>query len=116
MANLSGGAGITAPYQDAEVIVQILQWGSQMGFDDAVGKIYAEGFDPEKAKANDPDIPKVLNFGETIGTFVKQKVLDRYLVLDLFAVQSSWRRVGPAALRERQRLNEPKLCENFEAM
>lgn len=70
----------------------------------------------ENANANDPDIRKALNFGETIGTFVKQKVLDRDLVLDLFAVQSSWRRVGPAALRERQRLNEPQLHENFEAL
>jgi hypothetical protein len=107
---------MTATYQDAELIVQILQWGSQMGIEDAIGKIYAEGFDPEKANANDPEIRKIHNFGETIGTLVKQKVLDRVLVLDLFAIQSSWRRVGPAALRERERLNEPRLCENYEAL
>ena len=107
---------MTATYQDAELIVQILQWGSQMGIEDALGTIRAEGFDPEKADANDPDIRKVLYFGEAIATFVKQNVLDRDLVLDLWAVQSSWRRVGPAALRARQRVGEPRLYENYEAL
>jgi hypothetical protein len=107
---------MTATYQDAELIVQILQWGSQMGIEDAFGKIHAEAFDPEKAEANDPDIRKVLYFGEAIATFVKQNVLDRDLVLDLWAVQSSWRRVGPAALRARQRAGEPRLYENYEAL
>jgi hypothetical protein len=107
---------MTATYQDAELIVQILQWGSQMGIEDALGKIHAEGFDPEKADANDPDVRKVLYFGEAIATFVKQNVLDRDLVLDLWAVQSSWRSVGPAALRARQRVGEPRLYENYEAL
>jgi hypothetical protein len=107
---------MTATYQDAELIVQILQWGSQMGVEDALSATHAEGFDPEKADANDPDIRKVLYFGEAIATFVKQNVLDRDLVLDLWAVHSSWRRVGPAALRERQRMGEPRLYENYEAL
>lgn len=107
---------MTATYQDAELIVQMLQWGSQMGIEDAIGKTLADDFDPEKASANDPDIRKVLYFGETIGTFVKQNVLDRDLVLDLLAIQFSWRRVGPAALRERQRIGEPRLYENYEAL
>jgi hypothetical protein len=57
-----------------------------------------------------------LFFGETVGTFVKQGVLDRGLVEDLWWIEGMWSRVGPAAQRQRQRLGEPRLFENFESL
>jgi len=57
----------------------------------------------------------MLTFGETVGTLVKHSILDRDLVQDLWWVDGSWSRFGPAALRQREHLDEPTLFENFEA-
>ena len=105
-----------ATHEDAMLIAQLLQWGAQNDLEDAFGRIHAEEFDPDTATAQDPAVRKVLGFGEVLGTFVKQNVLDRDLVLDLYAVRLAWRRVGPAALKMRERSGEPRLYENFEAL
>lgn len=105
-----------ATHEDAQLVVQILQWGAQVGLDDALSSVFAEGFDVDAAKASDAKVRTVLNFGETVGTFVKQNVLDRDLVHDLWAIEYSWRRVGPAAIRAREAYGEPRLYENYEAL
>ena len=105
-----------ATHEDAALVVQILQWGAQMGVEEALSTIYSDDFDPEAAQAGDPAVRKVLYFGETIGTFVKQNVLDRDLVQDLWAIEMSWKRVAPAALRLREHAGEPRLYENYEAL
>jgi hypothetical protein len=58
----------------------------------------------------------MLSFFETLGTLVKHGILDKDLVMDLWWVAGTWARVGPAALRERARLGEPRLYENYEAL
>jgi hypothetical protein len=58
----------------------------------------------------------ILVYGETIGTLVKNDLLDRGLVLDWLWVQGLWERVGPAARRARDRLGAEALYENFEAL
>ena len=105
-----------ATYDDANLVVQILRWGADIGLDEATGALFADGFDPEGADAHDPSVRTMLQFGEVVGTLVKQGVLDRGLVLDLWWISGSWARVGPAARRERERLDEPRLYENFEAL
>lgn len=102
--------------EDAAIVVQIAQWATQMGLQEATTKIFDDDFDPERASANDPDVGKLLGFGEVIGTLVKHELLDRDLVLDLWAVQPAWKRVGPAARRERARLGLAALYENFESL
>jgi hypothetical protein len=47
---------------------------------------------------------------------VKNDVLDQGLVLDWLWVQGMWDRVGPAAVRARDRLGSDALYENFEAL
>ena len=42
---------------------------------------------------------KMLSFGEVVGTLVKQGVLNRDLVVDLWWVAGLWARVQPAAER-----------------
>jgi hypothetical protein len=105
-----------ASKDDAALIVQILQWGSQMGVEAALGAIFSDNFNAETVTAADPDVRKVLYFGEAIGTLVKQGLLDRDLVLDMFAMEYSWNLVGPAALRLRERIGEPRMYENYEAL
>lgn len=105
-----------ATREDAALVVQLLQWGAMEGLGDALAEVFSDRFNPDSAKHEDPAVRKVLYFGETVGTFVKQGLLDRGLVEDLWAIEYSWRRVGPAALRLREQVHEPRMYENFEAL
>jgi len=107
---------MTATYEDANLIVHIVQWGAEIGLDNALVKLHDKSFDPEKATLDDEHVRKVLNFGELVGTFVKQNVLDRGLVTDLWAMEGTWRKVAAAAKRARDEHGEPRLYENFEAL
>jgi hypothetical protein len=104
-----------ATHNDAVLVVQLVRWGTEMGLAEATGALFASDFDPEAASANDSSVRKMLTFGETVATLVKHGVLDKELVDDLWWASGAWARVGPAALRERERLGEPRLYENFEA-
>jgi hypothetical protein len=107
---------MAATYEDAALIVELVRWGTEMGLDDAGRVLFADEFDAETASVRDAPVGKMLAFGETVGTLVKHGILDRALVLDLWAVQASWSRVGPAGRRERERMGEPRIYENFEAL
>ena len=104
-----------ATREDASLVMQLLQWGTDSGATEAELAIIEPDFDPEKASATDRHVFVLLTLGETIGTFVKHGVLDRELVDDLWATELVWARVGPAALRQRAEWGVPELWENFEA-
>ena len=70
----------------------------------------------ETASTDDPSVQKVLYFGEVVGTFVKQGVLDRGLVSDMWWMEGLWSRVAPAARRWREHVGEPRFAENFEKL
>jgi len=106
--------GVVADREDGVLLVQLAQWGSTMGLEEAQQAVLAEGFDPETASADDVLVSRILNWCETIGTLTKNGLLDTDLVLDWVWVSGLWSRVGPAAVKLRQRLGEPKLYENFE--
>jgi len=105
-----------ATYDDAAVVLQLVRWGTEMGLDEAAHAVFSDGFDPETASVDHVHVRKLLNFGETVGTLVKHEILDRVLAEDLWWIDGSWKRVGPAARRERERLGEPRLYENFDAL
>ena len=105
-----------ATREDATLIVQIMQWAAMSGLNEALGTVFSDDFDPETAKGSDPHVRTVLNFGEAVGTFVKHGLLDRDLVLDMWAMHLTWKRVGPVALKMRERSGEPRIFENFEAL
>jgi hypothetical protein len=107
---------MAATHEDAALVMQLLRWGAAIGLDEAATSLFASTFDPEAASASDAPVMKMLTFGETIATLVKHNVLDEGLVQDLWWVDGTWVRVGPAARRERERLGEPRLFENFEAL
>jgi len=102
--------------QDGALLVQLSQWGSAMGLEEAMHAVWAEGFDPESASADDLFVSRILNWGETIGTLTKDGLLDTDLVLDWSWMAGSWSRVGPAALKSRSKHGVPQLYENFEAL
>lgn len=104
-----------ASREDGMLMVQVLRWGTEMGLDDALPKIYDEGFDA-KSEADDPSVRTVLAFGETVGALIKHGVLDRDLARDIFWFDGMWARVGHHALAARVQEDEPSLYEHFEAM
>ena len=95
--------------KDAQLMMRVLQWGSDSGAMDAMLGLMGPEFDPESAHATDRDVFVSLMMGETIGTFVKQGLLAADLVYDLWAAALLWDRVGPAALHQREAFGEPRL-------
>jgi len=105
-----------ADRQDGAMIVQLAQWGSAMGLEDALHAVWADDFDPEAASVEDILVSRILNWGETIGTLTKNGLLDTDLVLDWLWVAGVWARVAPAARKQRDKHGVPELYENFEAL
>jgi hypothetical protein len=105
-----------ASREDANLLVQLAQWGAMINVGEALGGVFSEEFSPEAADANDVHVRTILVFGETIGTLVKNDLLDRGLVLDWIWAAGLWERVGPAARQARERYGSEALYENFEAL
>ena len=102
--------------EDATLIVELAKWGAMMDLGEAARTIWADDFDPDAAEMTDPAVQALLTFYETIGTFVKNGLLDRDLVYDWVWAAGVWDRVGPAVARARERTGVPQLFENFEAL
>jgi hypothetical protein len=103
--------------EDAQLLVQLAQWGTALGIGEAMPAIFEDDFDPEIADAmNDTPVRIMLTFLETIGTLTKNGLLNAELVRDWLWVEGVWERVGPAARAARERFNQPRLFENFEAL
>jgi hypothetical protein len=101
---------------DATLIVELAKWGSMIGLPEASRTIFSDDFDSESAEALDPHVQTILVFHETVGTLVKNDLLDRDLVLDWLWVSGAWERVSKAALEARAAAGAPALWENFEAL
>jgi hypothetical protein len=103
--------------EDAFLMVQLAQWGTSVGVGDALPRVFADDFDPETADAmNDDAVRTLLQFGESIATLTKHDLLSTELVHDWLWIEGIWSRVGPAAIRAREKFGEPRLYENFEAL
>ena len=102
--------------EDATLMIQIAQWGNGLGIGDAMGRVMSDDFDPETADSQDDAVRVLLVFGESIGTLTKRDLLSTELVHDWLWVEGMWARVGPAALKAREKFGEPRLYENFEAL
>lgn len=103
-------------HADATLMIEIAKWGAMIDQGAAARKIFADDFDPEAADARDPEVQTTLVWYESIGTLVKNNLLDRELVYDWLWVKGAWDRVGPAALRAREAVGVPQLYANFEAL
>jgi hypothetical protein len=102
---------------DAQLMIQIAQWGTSLGVEEAMPQLFADDFDPDEADAmENPAVRKMLMFGESIATLTKHDLLSKKLVNDWLWIEGIWSRIGPAALKQRARFNEPRLYENLEAL
>jgi len=68
---------------DAQLMIQIAQWGTSLGVQDAMPRIFADDFDPNTADAMDDEaVRTILMFGESLGTLTKRDLLSSELVDD----------------------------------
>jgi len=102
--------------EDGKMLIQLAQLGESSGLGNAMPVIFADDFDSEAADVMDAPVRTVLGYGELIGTLVKHDLISAELVRDYLWVEGVWARVGPAAKRQREKLGEPRLYENFEAL
>jgi hypothetical protein len=107
---------MVATYEDAGLLVQLLRWDTEMGLEASMSAVFDDSFDAEKAAPDDPNIRKILFFGEAVGALVKNNVLDLGLVRDVYWFDGLWSRVAPHAMAAREHENEPSLYENFELL
>ena len=105
-----------ADKHDAQLLIQLAQWGTALGLEEAMLSVLSDDFDPESADPDDKLVSRVLMFNETLGTLTKNGLLDTELVLDWLWVGGVWAKVGPAALKSRHKHGVPELYENFEAL
>jgi hypothetical protein len=54
-----------ADRQDGALLVQLSQWGSAMGLEEALHVVLADDFDPEAASVEDILVSRLLSWGET---------------------------------------------------
>ena len=102
--------------EDGKMLIQLAELGQSYGLIDAMPAIFADDFDPETADVMDKPVRTLLGYGELIGTLVKYDLISAELVHDYIWLSGLWARVGPAAVRQREKLGEPRLYENFEAL
>src|SRR3954449_3929621 len=102
--------------EEAMLMMEMHKWHAMIGGAEAALKVHAPEFDRDKADSLDPEVQTTLVFYETLGAFVKNGLLSKDFVLDLLWAKGAWDRVGPAALRVREELGEPKLFEHFEEL
>lgn len=109
---------MSSPTQaDAQLMIQLAQWGTSLGVWDSMPELFADDFDAQAADANEDDaVRTMLMFGETIGTLTSRGLLSAELITEWLWIEGLWERVGPAAMRLRERFDEPRLYENFEAL
>jgi hypothetical protein len=103
--------------EDAQLMLQLAQWGTAMGLEDALAQLFADDFNAEAADSlNDTAVRTALLFGESIGTLTKHGLISTELVEDWLWIDGLWSRVAPAARKAREKFGEPRLYENLEAL
>lgn len=107
---------MVATYDDAQILVQLLRWDTELGLDDALSAVFSESFDPDELSSDDANVRKILSFGEAVGALVKHHVLDLALVRDTYWFEGMWSKVAPHAMAARAQEGESSLYENFEAL
>ena len=114
---------MAATKEDAQLVVQLAQLGTQMADPMARGFIWGETFvsDPTEFFETYPPgteewnyIGGVAAWYETIGTLWKHELISEELLFDWLYVAGMWERLGPILVAMRE--SSPLLWTNFEAM
>ncbi len=103
-------------HDDATLLVELAKLGTMMDYGEAARAVFADDFDPDAADVNDKPVQTLLVFFETVGTLVKNGLVDRDLMYDWLWAEGVWAKVAPAVERSREKMGVPQLYENFEAL
>ena len=112
-----------ATKEDAQLVVQLAQLGSQMIHPKARGWVWSDAFvsDPQEFwEQHGPGteefdyVSSLATWYETVGTLWKHRLIDEELLFDWLYVAGMWERLKPILVEMRQ--STPQLWENFEAL
>ena len=117
----------TRPTQaDAQLVLQLAQLSQTAAMDRGqallwkhrpTGGLSWEQFQELEVDSDDYGaVMAVLKWHETVGTLVKQGLLNRELVLDWLWVRGTWELCRQIALGQREETGVPQMWENFEAL
>jgi hypothetical protein len=114
-----------ATYDDANLMVQVLQWWAMADLNSALNWMFSDDFimDYDEFIADYPPgsegyghVQNILGAMESLGTLVKNDLFNEDLAHDWLGSHLVWRRIGSIALGLRKDTGEPRLYENFEAL
>ncbi len=112
-------------FAEATLLLQIAQWGATAGYGAARSWVGSDehitDYDAFRAKYPNGSegarhVALVCSYFETLGALWKHGMINENLIFDWTAVALTWDRVGSWALGTRQRVGQPRLFENFEAL
>ena len=110
-------------YEDAQLIVQLNMMGTMSGAFHGFSLLRTFDKPPTLAQAlkryplgteEQGHISAFLGLCETVGTFVRNGVLNEALVNDMYAVENSWTVIEKIAKGMRKQSGEPRMYENAE--
>jgi hypothetical protein len=111
--------------EDAHLVIELAQLGSQMVHPDARGWIWSEQFVADGAAFFRQYPPGSENFSlvtnlaawyETVATLWKRRLVNEELLFDWIWVAGTWDRLKPILLVMREQSGTAQLWANFEAM
>jgi hypothetical protein len=109
-----GGEEMTATHEDAIVALGIEQWAAAADMYTALREVWSDRYDDTAPNFDDPNVGRLLHWGETVGTFIKHGLIDSEFAHDLWWIEGLWARLASAALARREKGGEPRLYKNFE--
>ena len=112
-------------YQDADLLIKMARWSTELGLPDIVNWIWSDDFIIDydefvkKYPQGSKEFSKVmdfLNWNETLGTLYKNGLFNEELLFDWLLIGPHWKRIEGIALGQRKARGNPRIYENFEAM
>lgn len=112
-------------YQDATLMLQLAQWRTASGVQEALNWMWSDQFVPDYAEFVKKYAPgsegfanalNICGWFETVGTLYKHGLLNEELLFDWVVVRPVWDRIKGFALGIREYAGEPRMYENFEAL
>jgi hypothetical protein len=121
-----GGDEMAKPTSDqAQLVVELAKLNVQAGLPATMNWLWSDEFPPDydefvkkwpRGTSEYAKVGEILNFYETIGALWKHGLLSEELLFDWLWIGGPWERVKGHALARRQRSNNERLYELFEAM
>jgi len=112
-------------YQDADVMIKMIQWGTDVDIVNIRNWVLSDDFvqDPDEFYKKFPagsDEQKKLStyfmWFETLGTLYKNGLFSGELLFDWLLISRDWERVKGHALSAREYVGNSRILENFELM